>query len=265
MQQMPRSVHRSELFTGIPRAEIEQMVCRARFLEFAPCEVIHVVDDPITQVILLVEGLIKTSQSTESGQEVILRFCVSGEIISERALVLGRVHSSTALAVAPCKALAWEFSDFNAMAESSPDVRKNAERILKARLAEFSQRLLEVSTKAASPRLAIGLIRLANRIGNCIGDHIEMRVSQETVAQMTGMTLSSVSRLLAIWRAHGIVKLRRETIEIHGFLQLLSCAGLTERCCHVVEPVDGDYRDETAVVDAEPGVPVAAGLSRSEA
>jgi CRP/FNR family transcriptional regulator, nitrogen oxide reductase regulator len=265
MRQLPPSVRRSELFIGISRADIEQMICRARVREFAPSEVIHVADDPIGQVILLVQGLTKTCQSTERGQEVILRFCIPGEIISERTLVFERVHSSTALAVAPCEALAWESSDFNAMTDSFPDVRRNVERILKSRLTEFSQRLLEVSTKAASPRLAIGLVRLANRIGSCVGDHIEVRVSQETLAQMTGMGLSTVWRLLSIWRAQGTVKLRRETVEIYGLPQLLSCAGLTERGEPAPEPGAAEYSYQTAVVGTEAGSPVGAGVSPPEA
>jgi len=265
MRQLPPSVRGSELFIGISCAEIEQMACRARVLEFAPGEVIHVADDPITHFILLVHGLVKTCQCTESGQEVILRFCIPGEIICERALVFGRAHSSTALAVAPCKTLAWEFSNFNAMTASFPTVRRNAERILTCRLAEFGQRFLELSTKAASPRLAIALVRLANRIGDCVGDHIEMRVSQETLAQMTGMALSSVWRLLSIWRAQGIVKLRRETIEIHSLPQLLRCAGLADLCKRASEPGDNEHPYETAVVETGPRLPVGAGVSGSDA
>jgi len=260
---MSTSIRKSELFAGIPLRQVKRMVSRARVLQFVPGEVVYVADDPIAHLILLADGLIKTCQSTENGQEVVLRFCVPGEIISERALVFGRAHSSTALAVTLCKAVAWEFSEFNAMAESFPDVRRNAERILKARLAEFSQRLLEVSTIAASQRLAIGLVRLANRIGHCVGAHIEMRVSQETLAQMTGMALSSVWRLLSIWRAQGIVKLRRETIEIHGLPQLLSCAGLTDRNGQGGAPWKSHYPYDRAI-GAEAELPAGAGTSQPE-
>jgi CRP/FNR family transcriptional regulator, nitrogen oxide reductase regulator len=245
------SIRRSELFAGISGQEVERMILRSRVVEFAPGEVIHVADDSISRVILLVQGLIKTCQSTEKGQEVILRFCVPGEIISEPALVVGRTHSSTALAVARCKTLAWKFSNFNAMADSFPEVRRNAEHILKCRLAESSQRLFEISTKTAPSRLAIGLVRLANRIGNCVDDHIEMRVSQETLAQVTGMALSSVWQLLSIWRAQGIVKLRRGTVEIYGLPQLLSCAGLVHRRGRVTQSGDAEYPHETAVLSTE--------------
>jgi CRP-like cAMP-binding protein len=214
----------SELFAGISSPEIEGIVSCARALDFAPGAVVHVEGDPILQVLLLTQGLIKKSQSTESGQEVVLRLCVAGEIISEATSIVGRRHGSTALAMAHCKALGWDSASFNAIVERLPDLRANVGRILEHRLAELSERVLEVSTKAASPRLAIHLIRLANRIGKCVGDHIELRVSQEMLGQMTGMTLSSVHRLLSIWKEQGIVRLRRETVEIHNLPQLLSHA-----------------------------------------
>ena len=257
-----RGISHSELLAGISSHEIKRIAHRARVQEFLPGEVIHVADDPILHVLLLTQGLIKKSQSTESGHEVILRLCVPGEIISEPTLISGRTHNSRALAMEHCKALAWDVATFNAILKGFPKVRRNAERILECRLAELNQCFVEVSTKAASARLAIRLIRLASRIGACLGDHIELRISQETLAQMSGMTLSSVFRLLSIWKEQGIVKLRREMIEIHSLPQLLRCA---EAICtpsernlmegealspHVLVPAGGpDVERESAAID----------------
>ena len=42
------------------------------------------------------------------------------------------------------------------------------------------------------------------------------------LAQMTAMTSSTVNRLLTNWENQGLLKVRREAIEIHNFLRLLS-------------------------------------------
>jgi CRP-like cAMP-binding protein len=226
VKEICRSVRGSELFVGIPKSEIEEIVSRARSLEFASGDVIHSADDRITQVLLLMDGRVKMSQFSESGQEVVLRLGVPGETISVSTLLPNIKHSSTALALQPCKVLAWESGNFNAMAERFPVLQKNVGIILRSRLADLTQRFFEVSAKATSSRLAISLIYLADRIGERVDHHIELRVSQEILGQMTGMTFNSAWRLLSFWKGQGIVKLRRGVIEIHDIPHLLSCAEL---------------------------------------
>jgi CRP-like cAMP-binding protein len=221
-QQFCASPGNCELFEGIPSVEVEQVISIARPVEFAAGDVVYLADDPTAQVFLLTEGCVKKSQFSESGQEVVLRLAVPGEIISEPTLVSGGKHSSSVLAIQDSKALSWELANFNAALKCFPDLRKNVGRILESRLAELSRRYWEVSTKTASPRLANGLVYLVDQIGERVDNHVEVKVSQETLGRMTGMNSFSVCRLLSKWRAQGIIRLRRETIEIHSVAHLLS-------------------------------------------
>jgi CRP-like cAMP-binding protein len=79
-----------------------------------------------------------------------------------------------------------------------------------------------VATETASPRLAHVLVRLTDKVGHKVHGHVEINVSQEALAQMTAMTSSTVNRLLIKWENQGLLKVRREAIEIHSFLRLLS-------------------------------------------
>ena len=211
-----------ELFVDIPGADVERVISIARVVEFAVGDVVYLADDPINQVLLLTEGCVKKSQFSESGQEVVLRLGVPGEIISEPTLVPGGKHSSTVIAIEDSKALAWEVANFNAALKCFPDLRRNVGRILESRIAELSDRYWQLTTKTASPRLANGLVYLADQIGERVDDHVEIKVSQETLGRMTGMNSFSVCRLLSKWRAQGIIRIRRETIEIHSVAHLLN-------------------------------------------
>jgi CRP/FNR family transcriptional regulator, nitrogen oxide reductase regulator len=112
---------------------------------------------------------------------------VPGELISELALVPGGSHSSTAHAVQACKVLTWDSAAFEAALERFPGFRSNAKRILDRRLEEFERRYCEVSTETVAPRLAHSLVRLLDQIGQKVNSHIEINVSQESLAQMTAM------------------------------------------------------------------------------
>ena len=229
-----KSLSSSELFKGISRDEIDVIVSGARTLEFASGDVIQSAGNAVTQVLLLVDGRIKRSQFSENGQEVVLRLGIPGELITDINSLPKSRYSSTVSALQDCKVLAWGVASFNAIVEHFPGLQKNVEAILLSRLAELSQRFCEVSTKETFPRLAMCLIGLVDRIGERVDEHIELRVSQEILGQMTGMTLNSVCSVLSIWKGQGIVKLRRGIVEIHNLPHLSNCAELVGRDSQVV-------------------------------
>jgi CRP-like cAMP-binding protein len=234
VNEISKSVLDSELFLGISSAEVEDMVGSARTLEFMTGDVIHSAGDPAKHVLLLIEGRTKKSQCSGNGQEVILRLGVPGELISEPISSRKSRHTSTLLALQHCQVLAWRVATFNASVERFPGLQKNVEAILLSRLGELSQRFCEISTTATSPRLAIGLIGLVDRIGERVDEHIELRVSQETLGQMTGMTLNSVWSVLSSLKDQGIVKLRRGIVEIHNLPHLSNCAEVARGNSQVV-------------------------------
>jgi CRP-like cAMP-binding protein len=215
------SVNRSELFAGVPGFVSKQVISSARPKEFLYGDVMYCMGDPIKQVLLLTDGCVKKSQFSEHGNEVITRLTIPGEVVYEPALVPGGTYTSTAQALQNCRVLAWESAIFEAALDCFPELRRNANRILDRRLAELERRYYELSTKTASPRIANCLVHLLDKIGNRVNSHIEVNVTQEALSQMTAMTLFEVCRQLTIWKRTGVVKLRREIIEIHSVPRLL--------------------------------------------
>src|SRR6267143_1757646 len=213
---------RSELFAGLPSSVCTHILSRARLMDFPCGEVMYFAGDQIEQVFLLTEGRVKITQFSERGTEVILRLCIPGEVISELALVAGSKQSSTAQAIQDCKVLAWDSATFEAAMERFPDLRSNVKRILEQRLHELERRFCEVSTETVAPRLAHGLVRLLDQIGRNVNSHVEINVSQEALAQMTSMASFTVCRILTNWENQGLLKLRREVIEVHNFPGLMS-------------------------------------------
>ena len=224
VKEVSKSASSSEIFAGVPNYAINKIVSQADTLEFLPGDVIHSEDDTTKQVLLLLAGRFKKSQFSVGGQEVILRLGVPGEVIFGPLLLPRTKHSSTVVALEYCKVLAWDADRFNRMVERFPVLLKNAETILESRLTDLTQRFCEVSTRTTSPRLASELVDLVDRLGERVGNHIELRVSQETLGQMTGMTVNSVWRLLSVWKSRGIVKMRRGIVEIHNVPRLLNDA-----------------------------------------
>ena len=212
----------SELFADLPSSVCTDIASTARPRNYACRQVVFFAGDPIKETLLLTDGRAKIIQLGECGTEVILRFTVPGEVIGELGLAPGGTHSSTAQALQACKVLVWSAATFEAALERFPTLQRNAERIIQRRLEELERRFCEVATELASPRLAHALVRLIDQMGHKVNSHVEVNVSQEALAQMTAMTSFTVNRLLTNWENQGMLRVRREAIEIHSFLPLLS-------------------------------------------
>jgi CRP-like cAMP-binding protein len=55
---------------------------------------------------------------------------------------------------------------------------------------------------------------LLPQVGKRVNDEVEISLSREELAQLTGTTLFTVSRLLSQWELQGIVSARREMVSV---------------------------------------------------
>jgi CRP-like cAMP-binding protein len=211
----------SELFADLPSSVSSDIVSMARPRDYTCREMMYIAGYPIRETLLLTEGRAKITQVSEGGSEVILRFAVPGEVIGGLGLAPGGMHSSTAQALQDCKVLVWRAATFEAALEHFPTLQANAECIIARRLDELERRFCEVATETASPRLAHALVRLLDQIGHKVNSHFQIDVSQEALAQMTAMSLFNVCRLLNNWENQGVLRVRREAIEIYSVVPLL--------------------------------------------
>jgi CRP-like cAMP-binding protein len=202
------------LFAGILPADYSRISAAARVREFERGEMLFIEGDPVQQVYLLTSGFAKINKLGLSGSEVILRFSGSGDVLGAMGLFSTGRHCTTAQSFRVCRALVWEPPVFKALAERFPVLHQNMARIVGGELLELEERFREVATERVAPRVARQLVRLLDKIGRRVEEGIEISLSREELAQMTGTTLFTVSRLLSAWEERGIVKPRREGVTI---------------------------------------------------
>ena len=111
-------------------------------------------------------------------------------------------------------AVVWEARIFKSLVESLPVVNLNMIRLAGEHLQELEQRFRELATERVAPRVARQLVRLQEQIGRPVNDSVEIGLSGEDVAQMTGTTLFTISRLLGFWEARGLVNLRLKSFRL---------------------------------------------------
>jgi CRP/FNR family transcriptional regulator, nitrogen oxide reductase regulator len=200
------------LFSGVSPSDCASIVSTAREKRFLGRQVIFAEGAPVRQILLLLSGCVKVTQIGLSGDEVILKLNGPGDIVGAFGLCARCDHCSTAQTLQPSTSLVWEAANFASALDRFPLLRRNVTRTLEERLREMEERFREVSTEKVGSRLSSELIRLSKHVGRSINGAVEISLSRSDLAQMTGTTLFTVSRLLCQWKSLGIVSVRREGV-----------------------------------------------------
>jgi CRP-like cAMP-binding protein len=222
---------RPPLFSGVLPADYTRIVAAARVKQFTRREVLHLEGDSVQRVLVLTAGFAKISKLSTSGTEVILRFGAPGDVLGAADLFCSGRHCTSVQAFRPSRALVWDAMAFKALVERYPVLHQNMAQILIGDLLELEDRFREVATEKVAPRVARQLLRLQKQIGLPVNGAIEIGLSREELAQMTGTTLFTVSRLLCAWEGLGMVRPSRESVSIRN-VAMLRAIGCGDNSLH---------------------------------
>jgi CRP/FNR family transcriptional regulator, nitrogen oxide reductase regulator len=207
-------------FFNLSHSECREILTAAQEKEFLRRHSLFIEGAPCRQVLLVLTGCVKTTQLGPTGCEVILRLSGPGELVGALESHLGTNNLVTARTTQPTTALVWDATTFETVSDRFPVLRRNTARLLGLRLQELEERFREISTQKVAPRLSHQLIRLSNQLRQHTKGALEISLSREELAQLTGTTLFTVSRLLSQWEKLGIVSTRREVVVVHNLQAL---------------------------------------------
>jgi CRP-like cAMP-binding protein len=205
------------LFEGLERGECAEILSFAHERRFAKHQTIFRQGDSAKFVLVMLSGRVKTIETSHTGAEVILSVDDAGDVVGGVGLSPSDYHTRSAQALERCHMLAWEAQMFRTLCERYPTLALNSLRILGCHLRILEQRFQELATERAAPRLALTLVRLLEQNGNGAPNAAPIALSHEELAQMTGMTPFTVSRLLSEWEVRDIVASQRKSLLVKDF------------------------------------------------
>lgn len=181
--------------------------------------------DPASHVFILIQSKVKLSQVAVTGQQVILEYIDPGREFGLVAMLGEMEYPVSAQAVGDCQALAWDKNTLSQLMEKTPRMMYNALKIMARQIGYFQSRIRELSTQRVEQRIARTLLRLAQRSGKRVEDGvlIDLPLSRQDLAEMTGTTLFTVSRTLKQWENQGLIFSKREQVIIrfpHGLVSI---------------------------------------------
>jgi CRP-like cAMP-binding protein len=163
---------------------------------------------------VLTSGRVKLTQLTPEGHQVVLRIIGAGDAFGGAGAFGDLTYPISAQAVEPAAALVWTSATIRHVLETEPKVALNAVQFVAGRLHDLQRRHRQLMTERVERRVARALLRLVDEAGRRVetGVQIDFPVSRQDIAEMTGTTLFTVSRLVSSWEQRGILHSGRQRI-----------------------------------------------------
>jgi CRP/FNR family transcriptional regulator, nitrogen oxide reductase regulator len=170
--------------------------------------------DDAGRFFVLTSGRVKLTQLTPEGHQVVLGHIGPGDAFGGVGAFGDPIYPVTAETVEPSMALAWTSGTMQHVLETHPTVAINAVRFIAGRLHDLQRRYRQLMTERVERRVARALLRLVRDAGRRVaaGVEIDFPVSRQDIAEMTGTTLYTVSRLMSSWEERGILGGGRQRI-----------------------------------------------------
>jgi CRP-like cAMP-binding protein len=171
---------------------------------------------PAAEFFVLLHGRLKVTQVTPDGQQIVVRVVNPGDLFGIAHALQRRDYPGTATAAVDSIALVWPMSAWDEAMRNHPSLASNAMQTIGQRLQEAHTKLREMATEDVERRVAHAVLRLVKQSGKKTpeGIRIDFPISREDIAQMTGTTLHTVSRILSAWETAGLVEGGRQKLMV---------------------------------------------------
>lgn len=219
---------RLPFFGGLPKKSIEAI--NQRFVEvgYQPGETIYHAGEPAERLFVVADGKVKLLQHAASGRNVLLDILASGEFFGNLTSLGFAEYSDTAIAQATACVLSIHSVDFRTILDEHPELALKALEVMGQRLQAANERVMQISSMAVEHRIALTLWRLGERLGREqeLGLLINVPLSRDDLAEMTGTTPETVSRVMSLLQHDGVIESGRQWVAITDKTRLKTAAGL---------------------------------------
>lgn len=214
------------LFSSLPPPALEEVAGAARVRRLRPGDAFFREGESAESFFVIQTGSVKLTQVTPEGHQIVLRLIGPGDAFGGVAAFGGAAYPVTAEAVTEVAALEWPGAVMARLMERHPRLALNALRFVADRLHELQVRYRQLATERVERRIARALVRLVQQAGRRTeaGVLIDLPLSREDIAQMTGTTLFTVSRVVSRWEADGILEAGRQRIIVRNPHALMAVA-----------------------------------------
>jgi len=202
------------MFAGLAPAEQDELLREARSTRYPKGTAVFEQGAEADRFFVLLHGHLRVEKTTPQGQQIVVRYVSAGELFGVAQAMNLSHYPATAVAAVDSIALGWPSFSWQRLLAKYPSLASSALQTVGSRLQDTQTRVIEISNEQVEQRIAHALLRLAKQAGRKVesGVEIDFPISRQDVAEMTGTTLHTASRILSAWESQGLVEGGRQRI-----------------------------------------------------
>lgn len=217
-------------FRSLSEGDMRTVLDHARSQRFDAGRDVFSEGEAADRFYLLLDGHIRVVRTNEDGEEIIILHIHSGGMFGI-APALGRsTYPATARTAGEIYTLSWPTRLWHRFTTDYPGFAQTTYGTVGDRVAEMNTRIMELATKQVDERVACALLRIAIQSGKKTeaGIRIGFPLTRQNIADLTGSTLYTISRLLAAWDKQGVIRSARREIVVTNPEALMQIAGQSD-------------------------------------
>lgn len=205
---------RSVIFEALSDEEATSIMQMARMVNHPARHTIFQEGEPGDHLLVVMHGRVKVSLISPEGKEAILSILEPGDVFGEMALLDGEPRSASVTTMEKCSFLVIWRQDFLPFLERNPQVSLKLLAALSKRLRATNDMVGSLSFLNLPARLARILINLGQQYGKLTGEGIAIgiKLSQEELGNLVGVSRESVNRQIRLWVESGVLDYTHGTL-----------------------------------------------------
>jgi CRP-like cAMP-binding protein len=202
------------MFAGLTSGDLDDILREARAVRFAKGAAVFEQGADADSFFLLLHGHLRVEQTSPQGHQIVVRYVSAGEVFGVAQALALKHYPATAIAAVESVVLCWPAATWPRLIAKYPALAASTLQTVGRRLQDTQARVMEMSGEQVEQRVAHALLRLAKQAGRKTdgGVEIDFPISRQDIAEMTGTTLHTVSRILSTWEGRGLVAGGRQRI-----------------------------------------------------
>lgn len=193
------------IFSKLSKEDLEFLEKSITIQKFRKKQVIFNEGDKAQFLYILLKGKIKISKIAKDGREILLEIIDEKDFFGALAIIKDIPYPANAIALENCKTAKLSKATFLSLINKYPYIEAEILHHVTMRLKSGIESLKNIAIEDVSSRIAFQLLKLANKYGKNTpeGVLIDMRITKQQLAEMTGTTTETAIRVISKFKKLG--------------------------------------------------------------
>lgn len=171
--------------------------------------------EPLRSIYAIRSGSFKTYLTNPDGTEQIIGFSLPGELLGLDA-ISGNEHSCSAKSLETSNVCEIPFERLESLARDIPNLQHQLFRLMSKEIQQDQNLMLLLAQMPAETRLASFLLGMSERLNKrgYAANEFNLSMSRGDIANLLGMAVETISRLLGHFQDDGLLRVERKHITI---------------------------------------------------